>query len=158
AILLGLAEDFGIVIYQESRSHPELNVRALRHEVSQGIFWSAVTTASAFLLLKLSVLPGLRQLGSLVALGIVIGAIVMVYGYLPVVLRLRRKRDLESPTDEKFLLFAAQKLLPSRAVWLISLGLLLASLAVIWRRAPQFDHSPNVLKPRNSEANAALEQ
>ena len=54
SILLGLAEDFGIVIYQESRSHPELNASELRHEVMPGIFWSAVTTAGAFLILNLS--------------------------------------------------------------------------------------------------------
>src|SRR6185503_13416024 len=108
SILLGLAEDFGIVIYQESRTHPELNAKGLRHEVAPGIFWSAVTTAGAFLVLNLSVLPGLRQLGSLVAIGIILGAVVMLFAYLPVLLRLRRKRDLtkiNGGTEERFLLF-----------------------------------------------------
>lgn len=160
SILLGLAEDFGIVIYQESRSHPELNTKALRHEVAPGIFWSAVTTAGAFLVLNLSVLPGLRQLGSLVAIGIILGAVVMLFAYLPVLLRLRRKRDLATPdgVDEKFLLFATRRLLPTSVVWIASVLLLFASIAVLWRNGPQFDHSPNVLKPRRSEAYDTLEQ
>ena len=36
-ILAGLAEDFGIVIYQESRSHPELNAAQLRRETAPGM-------------------------------------------------------------------------------------------------------------------------
>jgi len=161
AILLGLAEDFGIVIYQEIRSHPDLNAQQLRHEVAPGIFWSAVTTAGAFLILNLSALPGLGQLGSLVAIGIVLAAIVMLYGYLPPLLRMRRRRDLEIPsgaTHEKLLLFPTRKLLARPVVWLISLLLLIASVAVLWQHGPRFDHSPNVLKPKNSAANAALEQ
>jgi predicted exporter len=113
------------------------------------------------LILNLSTLPGLGQLGSLVAIGIVLAAFVMLYGYLPPLLRMRRQRDLESAPSapaEKLLLFPTRKLLPKPVVWLISLLLLLASIVVLWRSAPQFDHSPNVLKPKNSAASAALEQ
>src|SRR6185436_14610888 len=76
SILLGLAEDFGIVIYEESRSHPKLSGHQLRREAAPGIWWSAVTTAGAFLMLNLSALPGLGQLGSLIAIGIVLAAFV----------------------------------------------------------------------------------
>jgi predicted exporter len=68
---------------------------------------------------------------------------------------------LETPsgaTHERFLLFATRKLFPTPVVWLISVLLLLASAAVLWQNGPRFDHSPNVLKPKNSTANAALEQ
>lgn len=161
SILLGLAEDFGIVIYQESRSHPELNVSELRHEVAPGIFWSAVTTAGAFFTLNLSALPGLGQLGSLVGIGIILAAVVMLYGYLPPLLRFRRKRDSLNNLEvvkEKFLLFTPQKLLPPRVIWSITGLLLVASAALLWKNGPRFDHSSNVLKPKNSEADAALEQ
>ena len=161
AILLGLAEDFGIVIYQESRSHPELNASELRHEVAPGIFWSAVTTSGAFLILNLSVLPGLGQLGSLVAIGIILAAVVMLYGYLPPLLRLRRARDLENnpgAVKEKFLLFTPHRMLPPRIIWIITALLLVASVGLIWKYGLRFDHSANVLKPKNSQANAALEQ
>jgi predicted exporter len=83
SILLGLAEDFGIVLYQESRSHPGLSLSELRHEAAPGIFWSALTTSGAFLLLNLSSIPGLGQLGTLVALGVALGAVVMLYAFLP---------------------------------------------------------------------------
>ncbi|MEY2409596.1 MAG: uncharacterized protein QOF48_2266 [Verrucomicrobiota bacterium] len=161
SILLGLAEDFGIVIYQESRSHPELDAKQLRHEVAPGIFWSAVTTAGAFLILNFSTLPGLGQLGSLVAIGIILAAVVMLYGYLPPLLRFRRARDraaTPSSGGERFLLFTAGNPWPPPVLWGISFVLLLGSTAVLLGKGLQFDHSPNVLKPKNSAANAALEQ
>ncbi len=157
-ILAGLAEDFGIVIYQESRSHPELNAAQLRRETAPGIFWSALTTAGAFLILNLSTLPGLGQLGTLVAIGIILSAIVMLYAYLPAVLRWRRAGDAAGAEEERFLLFTAKKLWPSSWIWAVSIALLLSAVAVVWRQGIQFDRSPNVLKPRNSEANATLEE
>src|SRR5436190_16761994 len=54
SILLGLAEDFGIVLYEESRTHPELPVSQIRQIAAPGILWSSVTTCGAFLLLNLS--------------------------------------------------------------------------------------------------------
>src|SRR5262245_55950097 len=161
SILLGLAEDFGIVIYQESRSHPELTASELRHEAAPGIFWSAVTTAGAFLTLNLSSLPGLGQLGSFVAIGIVLGAVVMVYAYLPPLLKMRRKGDTataERARTEKFLLFTPRKLLPPFAIWVISVAVVIVSAGLLWQNGPRFDHSTNPLKPKHSQANATLER
>lgn len=160
-ILAGLAEDFGIVIYQESRSHPEFGVTELRRAVAPGIFWSAVTTAGAFLVLNLSTLPGLGQLGTLVALGILLAAVLMLYVYLPPLVRWRRAGDRVPVTDappERFLLFTVRRVWPAGAVWVATFLLVAACGAVYWRQGPRFDHSPNVLKPRDSAANAALEQ
>ncbi len=92
SILLGLAEDFGIVLYQESRSHPDLSRREIQKLAGPGIFWSAVTTCGAFLVLNLGGLPGLGQLGTLVAIGIALAAIVMLYGFLPPLMRTRDLR------------------------------------------------------------------
>src|SRR4030095_2195094 len=87
-------------------------------ETAPGILWSALTTAGAFFVLNLSVLPGLGQLGSLVAIGIVLGAAVMLYVYLPVLLRLRSPRDsVGTNSGERFLLFRAERVLPSRVLW-----------------------------------------
>src|SRR5262249_26099284 len=160
SILLGLAEDFGIVIYQESRSHPELSAAELRREAAPGIFWSAVTTAGAFLTLNLSTLPGLGQLGTLVAIGILLAAVIMLYGYLPPLLRLRRPRDLAPPAEapaERFLLFMPHRLLPPSVSWGISAVLVLGCVGLLWKHGLRFDHSPNPLKPKHSEANATLE-
>lgn len=161
AILCGLAEDFGIVLYQESRSHPELDARGLRRIAAPGIIWSAVTTAGAFLLLNLSSLPGLGQLGSLVAIGVLLAAAVMLFGFLPPLLRWRRAQDLVAAGragQERFLLFNFHRVLPASAVWIATAALLVVAAIVLWREPPRFDHTPNVLKPKKSAANAALEQ
>lgn len=161
AMLLGLAEDYGIVIYQEFRSHPALSVAQLRRTVAPGILWSAVTSAGAFSLLNLSVLPGLRQLGTMVALGILLGAVVMLYVYLPWLPRLRHRADSsgdEGRSAERFLLFPARRTLP-RSAALLATGLaLVISLVMLIGGGIQFDHSANVLKPKRSEATATLER
>jgi predicted exporter len=87
AVLMGLAEDFGIVLYQESRAHPELSLAEIQRHARPGIYWSALTTSSAFLLLNFSGVPGLGQLGTLVAIGIFLSAVLMLYAYLPPLMR-----------------------------------------------------------------------
>jgi predicted exporter len=158
AILLGLAEDFGIVIYQESRSHPDLDAPALRRRAGPGILWSAATTAGAFFALNLSALPGLGQLGTLVALGILLAAVGMLYGYLPLLLRLRRPadREMHQARPERLLLFQPAGLLPTPVSWSMTGVLLLAAGVVLGTQGVPFDRSPEALEPRNSEARATL--
>jgi predicted RND superfamily exporter protein len=155
SILFGLAEDFGIVLYQESRSHPELSTAQVRRMAAPGIWWSAITTAGAFLLLNLSGLPGLGQLGSLVAIGIVLAAVVMIYLYVPPLMRWHRRTDED---DSKLRLFAPVRLLPTKVIWLVTALCLLSGAWVLWRQGVRFDRSPDALKPRNSHAYAAVEQ
>ncbi len=158
AILLGLAEDFGIVIYQESRSHPDLDAPALRRRVRPGIFWSAITTAGAFFALNLSVLPGLGQLGTLVALGILLAAVVMLFGYLPPLLRLRRGTDgsRHEGRGERLLLFQPICVMPARFSWGMTVLLACVAVAVLWSRGLCFDRSSGALEPRNSQAQETL--
>ena len=47
AILLGLAVDYGLVLYQESLCAPHLTARELGRTLAPDILWSAVTTGSA---------------------------------------------------------------------------------------------------------------
>jgi uncharacterized protein len=154
SILLGLAEDFGIVLHQETKNHPELDAAGIRRVAGPGIFWSAVTTASAFALLNLSALPGLRNLGTLVALGIVIGAWAMLYLFLPLLLRFRR--GVPSPAPKKAEASPAVRNRRSRLVVMLTAALLLISTALLFIRPPSLDSSPNALRPRKSEANTAL--
>lgn len=160
SILLGLAEDFGIVLYQEWRVHPHLSAAEVRREAAPGVFWSTVTTAGAFLLLNLSGLPGLGQLGSLVALGIVVAAFVMLYGYLPPLVRKAQKSGAEGKDD------APHALAPSRSLgpwdkapfyWWLTFLLLAAGAFTLLKRFPEFDKSPDSLRPKNSEAYATLD-
>jgi lauroyl/myristoyl acyltransferase len=59
--------------------------------------WAAITTMSAFLVLNLGGLPGLGQLGTLVAIGIALSALVMVMIYLPPLFPERRKPRPDQP-------------------------------------------------------------
>ena len=152
SILLGLAEDFGIVLHQEAKNHPELDAAGVRKLAQSGIFWSALTTASAFALLNLSALPGLRNLGTLVALGIVIGAWSMLYMFLPLLIRFRR--DIPATGDGD--LTVAAGFHNRRLPIIITVMLLFLGIAQFVARPPALDPSPEALRPRKSEANAAL--
>jgi predicted RND superfamily exporter protein len=152
SILLGLAEDFGIVLYQESRSHPKLSVAAIRKMAAPGIFWSTVTTCGAFLVLNLAGLPGFGQLGTLVAIGIALAAVVMLYAYLPPLMR-RRAHPLESDEGHH---------VPERAFrrvplpWLSTVIVLFICAMALLSRHPIFDNSADALRPRNSPAYSAI--
>ena len=91
AILLGLAVDYAVVHYQEALAHPQLSVPEIRRAIAPSILWAAITTISAFLVLNFGGLPGLAQLGSLVAIGVALAALVMVMIYLPPLFPGRRK-------------------------------------------------------------------
>jgi predicted exporter len=156
AILLGLAVDYGLVLYQEAHAGGDLSAAAVRRKVGGGIWGSAVTTAVAFSLLGLGGLPGLGQLGLLVALGVLVGAVVMLYGFLPLAGRGRRTaghRENEPPSP------AAQS---RTRGWHARLAnpvaglLLLAGGLLLWQKFPPLDHSTQPLGPRHSPADAAM--
>ena len=53
-----LAVDYAVVHYQEALAHPNLSIPQIRREIAPSIFWAAVTTISAFLVLNFGGLPG----------------------------------------------------------------------------------------------------
>lgn len=172
AILLGLAVDYGLVLYQERLVHRERPLAEVRRWVAPGIWWSAVTTASAFLLLNFGGLPGLAQLGSLVGVGVVIAAAVMTVGLLPLIERASLKaasstlvgadvRGLKLP--DQSIATASPTAPPDKhprnrflalAFTLIVGGL---SLLLVVRDAPRIDASSEPLRPVGSPAYAALD-
>src|SRR5688572_9787572 len=152
SILLGLAEDFGIVLHQELKSHPGADAAAIRKFAGLGIFWSAVTTASAFALLNLSSLPGLKHLGTLVALGIVIGAWAMSFLFLPALIRFRKIEPQGSPQPVR----KETKRCAGLIHWGVTILVLASAMIAIFQNPPRLDSSPDVLRPRKSEASAAL--
>ena len=153
SILLGLAEDFGIVLHQELKSHPGADAATVRNFAGPGIFWSAVTTASAFALLNLSSLPGLNHLGTLVALGIVIGAWAMSFFFLPALIHFRKVAPQAPPMLERKTNRRREGLIAS-AVTIVALAY---AMIAILQNPPRLDSSPDVLRPRKSEASAALQ-
>ena len=100
AVLLGLAVDYAVVHYQEALAHPQMSVPEIRRAIAPSILWAAITTISAFLVLNLGGLPGLAQLGTLVAIGITLAALVMVVAFLPPLFPDRRKSSPASTKHE----------------------------------------------------------
>ncbi len=78
AIVLGIIVDYAVLIIQEARQHPRHDARALRKLAAPGIIAGACTTSTVFLSLMFSGLPGLAELGLLVALGVLVGLGVML--------------------------------------------------------------------------------
>src|SRR5439155_1920798 len=105
AILLGLAVDYAVVHYQEALAQPHLSIPQIRRAIAPSIFWAAVTTIAAFLVLNFGGLPGLGQLGTLVGLGVALAACIMIFEYLPPLFPDRKEvaqvsKPAVSPTSE----------------------------------------------------------
>lgn len=166
AVLLGLAVDYAVVHYQEALAHPNLSVPEIRRVIAPSILWAAITTVSAFLVLNLGGLPGLAQLGTLVALGVALAAVVMVMIYLPPLFPGRRRAPQGVPTPKWWHYFVPPKAVEipiggpyprsNLAVIWISAGLLAVCCVVLALRFPGVDKSGDALRPQNSEAEAAL--
>jgi len=86
AILIGLTIDYGVILYKEARLTPG-DPAALRRLVGPSIVWAAATTAAVFFALQFSSFPGVAQLGVLVAIGVLVGSVVMLLCYAPVAAR-----------------------------------------------------------------------
>ncbi len=72
-ILLGISMDYSILVYHHFASQLR-DDGAIWARLCRGIWFSAATTAAAFLVLAFSSLPGLRQLAVLVAAGLIASA------------------------------------------------------------------------------------
>lgn len=156
AILLGLAVDYAVVHYQEALAHPDYTIPEVRREIAPAIFWAAVTTISSFLVLNLGGLPGLAQLGTLVAIGVALAAMVMIFAYLPPLFPWR----MQPPPDRVFKKFEPSPAPPSRArvtlVFSVTAVLTLFCAIVLCSGLPKMDATANALQPRNSPAYATL--
>jgi predicted exporter/lauroyl/myristoyl acyltransferase len=169
AVLLGLAVDYAVVHYQEALSHPQLSISEIRRAISPSILWAAITTISAFLVLNLGGLPGLAQLGTLVAIGVALAALVMVLVYLPPLFPARWKSGANQPRQpfwsylippRENTLVAGSQANHSDSRWAVIVTLVLAACAslALSFHLPPLDRSANALKPQHSEAEAALEE
>jgi predicted RND superfamily exporter protein len=168
AVLLGLAVDYAVVHYQEALAHPDLSVPEIRRAIAPSIIWAAITTMSAFLVLNWGGLPGLGQLGSLVAIGVATSALVMVMIYLPPLFPNRRKPPPNQPPARWWNYFVAP-LEPATAhtpqtksshpnvLRLTGLILLTACVILCFRR-PGLDRTGDALRPLHGEAQNALDE
>ncbi len=179
AVLLGLAVDYAVVHYQEALAHPQMTVPEIRRAIAPSILWAAITTMSAFLVLNLGGLPGLGQLGTLVAIGIGLSALVMVMIYLPPLFPERRKPRPNQPPFRWWNYFVAPDPGASAssrlnresrqqdagapgnnaATPLLLTGLiLLGACAVLCFRQPGLDRTGNALQSQHGEAQTTLDE
>jgi uncharacterized protein len=150
AILIGLAVDYGVLICQEGKVAGRGGT-ALWRATAATVFWAAFTTAVVFLALNRSGLPGIAQLGTVVACGIVAGAALMLGYYLPFVAWAGAGRGN---------LTGGHGMIPRRSTALV-LAALLAVAAVgslLWRGMPGVDFDERMLRPRDSRAMAAFDK
>jgi predicted exporter/lauroyl/myristoyl acyltransferase len=157
AILLGLAVDYAVVHYQEALAYPQLCVPEIRRGIAPSIFWAAMTTISAFLVLNFGGLPGLAQLGSLVGIGVALSALVMIMAFLPPLFPDRMERH-SLPTAAETAEPTNEPLQPLRAklVFAVTAGIMLLCAVALYSGWPKMDASTHAMEPRHSEAYAAL--
>jgi uncharacterized protein len=169
AVLLGLAVDYAVVHYQEALAHPKLTVPEIRRAISPSILWAAITTIAAFLMLNFGGLPGLAQLGSLVAIGVSLAALIMVVAFLPPLFPRRRQLPPGSvrprlstflfPPPPKPIVWAGNP--PTRycRIGILVTGLVILAAAVgLLRGLPGVDRSGDALRLQHTEAEVALNE
>ena len=148
-ILIGLAVDYGLVICQEAKvaGHDR---KALLAASGKPVLFGALTTTVVFLALNLGGLPGMAQLGSIVAFGLSAAAILMLVVYLPFVAKYGVKREPARGSG---------KILPrSKMSWAITGALASASVVVlVIHGLPGAEFSSKIMRPRSSEAMDAFE-
>ncbi len=169
AVLLGLAVDYAVVHYQEALAHPQMSVPEIRRAIAPSILWAAITTISAFLALNLGGLPGLAQLGTLVAIGITLAAVVMVVAFLPPLFPDRRQPGSAwtkqkwwaylIPTGEEM----SGPLVPAeassnRAAFLTTALVIVLAATVLSINRPGLDKTTQALRPQHGEAEQALDE
>lgn len=157
AILLGLAVDYAVIHYQEALAHPDLSIPDIRKAIAPSIAYAAVTTTSAFLTLNFGGLPGLGQLGTLVAIGVSLSACVMILAFLPPLFpeRMSSRNGASSPayvpSDP-----------PARARTMLAvvatLIILACSIYELRRGLPRIDPTAGPLRPRQSTAYETMEE
>ncbi|HXF10068.1 MAG TPA: MMPL family transporter, partial [Desulfuromonadaceae bacterium] len=152
AILLGLAVDYAVVHYQEALAHPDRSIPEIRRAIAPAIFWAAVTTISAFFVLNFSGLPGLAQLGSLVAIGVVLAALVMIFAYLPPLFP-ERMSPTGTPVDAPA---ATSGPVHARFVFAVTAAVILICGGILSSGLPGMDKGGDALQMHGSRAVASL--
>ncbi len=148
-ILLGITADYALVLYQSSLANSQTDPAGARPAVAAGILWSAVTTAGAFLFLRSSGFPGLAQLATLAAIGLVFGAI-LILTFFPAAFKFtgnhRKTPGLPAFTR-------------SRSFGVIGTVCVIVFVIAGWAwKRPLIDYSGEALQPVNSRPYAALQE
>ena len=153
AIMIGLSVDYGYFVYQRARNHRG-TLRELQSQCLNYIMWTAGTTAAAFFALNVSSLPGLAQLGNLVGVGVLVGAIVMLTVFAPLVLRREQREGQRAPSAVDRLVVSPR--FYRAGGWLTCALVLLLLGGLAWKGFPGADFSARPLRPRHDDADDAM--
>lgn len=157
AILLGLAADYGLVLYTEISRFPELTVSEMRRKVASSVWSAAVTTSAIFGVLYMSSFRGVSQLGALVSLGILSGGVIMLYIFVPIWVTWQRRWFKRGHTPKEAIHTLGRFNLSRRAALNVTGALALGIVGVLGiMRFPGIDGGTKVLEPSNSAAFGAL--
>ncbi len=148
SILIGLTVDYGVIIYQASLEGESSSPALLRRRTRRSITWAALTTATAFAALGLSVVPGIATLGQLVAIGIIVGSIVMLW-LLPSLVH-----KMPARPNERASAWPGRRALS----WPVAAVIAFLCATPIWRGLPALDTSTEALRPRNSDAYETMDR
>ena len=142
AILIALVVDYNVIVYQEQvqPSDPE---DTFNSAVVRPVVWAAGTTALVFAALNLSAIPGIAQLGSLVAVGLIIGSAVSLLFFH----RLIARKQLRSPRN-----MASLAVPGSWAIGATTVIILAGASSLAIYGFPRLDTSPETMLPRYSES------
>lgn len=159
SILIGLTVDYGVLMYAAGAGQA---AGASLVRTRRGIAWAAATTAASFGALTVAGMPGLAELGLLVTVGVVIGALLFlgVYPRLLGGLRLKPRHGLQpedksgSAAEQGASSVWADTLAPLGVGGVVVLGLV--GLAV--NGVPRMDLDSGSLRPRVSEAYDTLDR
>jgi len=147
AILLGLVIDYGVVIARESL--PGQSAAFLRREMAPGILWAALTTAVVFGILMLSTFRGVQQLGGLILIGLVAGAMVCLW-----IMPLALQRFPQKPARR----FLKPPFPKARTALLLFCALMMAAVGVfVVNGPPEIEFDVSMVEPEVSEAAQTFE-
>ncbi|MDA0811007.1 MAG: MMPL family transporter [Verrucomicrobia bacterium] len=151
AILIGLAVDYGFVIFQESLKDKNTCSRDLRRRMFHPIVWAALTTVVVFLSLNLSCLPGAAQLGTMVAIGITVGATTMLLLFTWLICRFCRRPPADAPAIGSESITDAPW--PGRRwIALVTGTFIVLSITVLTINGlPAISKSPEAVRPKSSK-------
>lgn len=155
AVMIGLSVDYGYYVFNRV-AHGAASLPDLRKKCLSNIAWTSSTTAAVFLALSYSTLPGLSQLGVLVALGVVIGATVMLGVFAPFAFRHVTRFPLPSPLPIEHSL-TSTRFLRWAGIFTAIGGIALVSV-LVFKGPPSIDFSANTMRPRESGAYRAMER
>ena len=149
AIVIGLVIDYGVVLWCDSR----MNGMEVLNSARQSVLWSALTTAAVFLSFNLSSYPGVAELGTLVAAGVVFGVFIMFASPL-------NRKNPSNNTVQTQIGNALPITAPPRRVVLAATGVLsLSALAILTGMGkPTFDSQSKPFQLRDSPATFALDE